>query len=330
MNLRIINNEVIKTEVKQVRHDDLKFFHKNPRIYSVIHKEKGEDPTQEAIFKVLSKMEHVQELKRKIKHQGGLVEAVIVKRDSKEVIEGNSRLAAWRLLVEEDPINFAMISCELLPIDISDEQINSLLVEFHIEGKTAWKPYEQAGYMWRLNKENDTPIKELSKQFGIGTGKLQDYITTFQFMKDNQQLEPAKWSYWYEYVKSTFIKKARKENENLDKVMLEKVNSSEINKATIIRDDLPNIIRAPKNLLGKLVENKINIKQAIDKVKESGADKSTYKKLENFKGWLNENKDILNNSSGKESKQIILELTLIEKNASKIIKFLDKKIKRSS
>lgn len=328
--MRMINEEIIITEEKEIRHNDLLFYSENPRIYSILHRTNGDAPSQDEIFKVLSQMDHVKDLCKKIKKNGGLVEQPIVKQDTYEVIEGNSRLAAWRLLADEKPLKWNKINCELLPIDISDEQITSLLVEFHIEGKTAWKPYEQAGYLWRLHNKDQISIKELSNQFGLGSGKLNDYITAFQFMKDHQQLEPEKWSYWYEYVKSTFITKARKKHNELDQVILEKVNSGEINKATMIRDDLPNIIRAPKNLVGKLIRKKSNFHRTVEEVKESGSDKATYKKLEDFKRWLNKNTQTLRNTTGKESKQIIHDLTLIENNASRIIKFLDKKIKKSS
>ena len=78
---------------------------------------------------------------------GGLLEPIIVRRNV--VLEGNSRLAAYRMLAEKDPIKWADIRCNVLPDDTSDDVVFSLLGTLHIIGKTPWSPFEQAGYLYR-------------------------------------------------------------------------------------------------------------------------------------------------------------------------------------
>ena len=51
------------------------------------------------------------------------------------VLEGNSRLAAYRILKIEDPITWSKIDCKILSSDISEEFIFILLGNFHITGK---------------------------------------------------------------------------------------------------------------------------------------------------------------------------------------------------
>src|SRR5690242_12417170 len=72
---------------------ELKFYPENPRIYSSVWIDEDERPSQEAIFAVLSKSDHVREtLLPSIRDNGGLIEPILV-RDG-VVLEGNSRLAA--------------------------------------------------------------------------------------------------------------------------------------------------------------------------------------------------------------------------------------------
>lgn len=71
----------------------------NPRVYSVV-RANGKQPTQEEIQQQLSDLEHVKELREDIKRNGGLIEPLIVRGGSLDVLEGNSRLAAYRKLAE--------------------------------------------------------------------------------------------------------------------------------------------------------------------------------------------------------------------------------------
>src|SRR5947207_701618 len=100
-------------------HAQLKFFPENPRIYSIVWKEDGSEPSQEEIFLALSKTEHVREgLVPSIKNHGGLIEPILVRGNI--VLEGNSRLAAYRLLAKVDADRWKLIRVRLLPDTISD------------------------------------------------------------------------------------------------------------------------------------------------------------------------------------------------------------------
>ena len=79
----------------------------------------------------MSKMDHVKELKKDIKSKGGLIEPIIVKKDTNEVVDGNRRLAAYRLLYHEDPVRWANICCEILPTSVTDDQIFDLIVKLN-------------------------------------------------------------------------------------------------------------------------------------------------------------------------------------------------------
>jgi len=85
---------------------DLKFYPDNPRIYSMMSVT-GREPTQEEVYDKLINMEHVRTLISTIKSNKGLREPIIVK--DYLVLEGNSRLAAYKYLANQDPITWGTI-----------------------------------------------------------------------------------------------------------------------------------------------------------------------------------------------------------------------------
>src|SRR6266704_984545 len=64
-------------------------------------------------------------LKSNLRH-GGLIEPMVVLRDTLEVIEGNSRLAAYRILAEKDPVKWQKAKCHILPAKINASLISRL------------------------------------------------------------------------------------------------------------------------------------------------------------------------------------------------------------
>src|SRR5438874_2736090 len=72
--------------IKHLRHDTLKFYAENPRVYSALHDAAGDSPTQDEIQECLQAMEHVRELRDDIKENGGLIEPLYVKDITLEVV----------------------------------------------------------------------------------------------------------------------------------------------------------------------------------------------------------------------------------------------------
>lgn len=133
----IILGVKVPTTTQWLAQQKLRFFPDNPRVYSVV-RANGKQPTQEEIQQQLSELEHVKELREDIKRNGGLLEALIVRGGSLEVLEGNSRLAAYRQLAAKEPIKWGMVKCTVLPADVDDALVFALLGQFHIKGKKDW------------------------------------------------------------------------------------------------------------------------------------------------------------------------------------------------
>ena len=280
-----IRGSEIQTRTGLVNQQELRFYPENPRIYSVLRSE-GENPSQEEIQERLLKRDHVKHLVQDIILNEGLTDPLIVLDKTFVVLEGNSRLAAYRALAEKDPIKWGKVKCTLLPSDTDEKLLFALLGQYHLKGKKDWVPYEQAGFLYRRYKDHGIPASTLAKEVGIGARKVRQDIKTYQFMLDHGENQLDRWSYYDEYLKSRRIKKLRDDHADFDEVVVAKIKSGEIRKAVEIRNELPLLERATKRTVKKFLAGRFNLSEAIEAVEESGNTNLTYKKLGKFRQWL--------------------------------------------
>ena len=133
-----IGKKIFEVQKGDLNQADLKFYIDNPRVYSALRTH-NETPSQKEIEELMTGMDHVKQLKLSIETNGGLIDPLIVRAGDNVVLEGNSRLAAYRLLCRIDPIKWGMVKCTILPADIDDASIFALLGQYHIVGGS-WKP----------------------------------------------------------------------------------------------------------------------------------------------------------------------------------------------
>ena len=273
--------------VDNVDNQKLRFYSENPRIYSHIWSE-GREPTQQEIFDVLSKTEHVREvLLPSIRANGGLIEPLLVRRNV--VLEGNSRLAAYRLLSDSDrenPEKWRFVRVRRLPDDISEADVFALLGEYHIVGKKDWAPFEQAGYLYRRHKTHGIGEAELKKEIGISAHKIRHLIRVYQFMRDHNDQNPSRWSYYDELLKGRKFAEAVEKYPDFNQIVIEKINSGEIERAVDLRDRLPLITNAGGNTLKKFMAGAYSFEQAVSDARMRGAGNYNHKKLNEFRQWL--------------------------------------------
>jgi len=318
---RHLDGQSVDTSDGVMPMNDLLFYPQNPRVFSVLRTKYGnETPTQENIFELMSKQDYVKELKNQIK-KDGLKEPVIVNKNTMEVVEGNSRLAAYRMLYDEDPMKWSDISCELLPESITNGQIEDLISSVHMTStKKHWDPAEVSGWLWRLSNEENFTTEQLVKKFsGWSAEKIKNYISTFQFMLDNNLKDHSQFSHWLVLNTNKHIKKIKKDFPQLDQVIIEKVQSKEIDKAVRIRDELPVIANAPKKLVRKFIEGELPFEKAHKFAVELGVDKHLYKRLSEFKDWIVLHQNSILKTKGTELAQVKHNLRLIKNTIDKTL-----------
>lgn len=287
---------------------DLRFFVENPRVYSIL-RVAGEEPSQADIERKLLEMDHVKALIQDIKRDGGLTDPVVVRSGKLEVLEGNSRLAAYRALAKIDPIKWGRMRVRLLPENLDEALIFALLGQYHIKGKKDWAPFEQAGFLYRRSKAHDIDPMQLAQEIGLSKRKVEHLIAVYQFMLDHGEADTARWSYYDEYLKSTAVRKARLGQPGFDGLVVEKIKSGEIARAVDVRDRLPVICSAPK-ALQKFATRHLDFEDAHEHAVEAGADSTPYKKLAKFRQWLAnpEVEAALSRTHGETRKKIQFEL----------------------
>jgi len=307
-----ISGNNIPVEHAELELSILSYYPENPRVYNLLDTD-NKIPEQEDIEKSLQGMDHVRKLIQSIKSNKGLIDPIIVKKGDYIVLEGNSRLAAYRFLHSKELSKWTRIKCTLLPEDIDDNLIFKLLGEYHIIGKHDWDPFEQAGYLYRRHINQSISVKKLSEELPIARTKIKHYIEAYELMKDYEETDIKKWSFYYEYVRSRIIRNFREEYENVDDFIVDKIQNGEIEKADDLRKRLPKIIESPLSLK-KFINGELDYNSAYDHVIATGNDNTTYRKLSDFRQWLNNNiTTIRNQKSSKAGNKIGFELSRLDK-----------------
>lgn len=285
-----IGKKDYEVEIVELNQAELKFYPENPRVYSVLNIN-GEEPSQDEIEDHMCSMEHVKQLKVSIENNGGLIDPLIVRDGDFTVLEGNSRLAAYRLLCKTDAVTWGKVKCKLLPSDIDDSAIFALLGQYHIIGRKDWDPFEQASYLYRRHEQTKLPIAYMAQELGITKGKAEKMISVIQFMIENDDLNKKHWSYYEEYLKNGGIKKYRETMPNLDETIVEAIKTEQINEAADMRKlgDIAKVgDRQSKKVMQKISTGEMDIYEGYSEVEDAGKFDDVVKKLKAFRQYIND------------------------------------------
>ncbi len=305
----LIRGKQIPVVTKEIEHSKLVFFAENPRIYSIVRSNLS-TPTQDEIQKQLLDMEHVRELIQDIRSNEGLLEPLIVRDGTYEVLEGNSRLAAYRSLARTDPIKWGRVKCTLLPSDIDEALVFALLGQYHVKGKKDWAPYEQAGFLYRRFKRHKIDLVTLARDIGMSQKQVKHLIDTYEFMVGHAEVDTERWSYYDEYLKSSKIRKARRKYPTFDSLIVEKIKSREIARAVDVREQLPVICSGSVKTLKKFVKGSLRFGDAYEAAVDAGGGSEHLKRVSTFRKWLtrDETETKFTKSEGQTRSKLIFEL----------------------
>jgi len=285
-----IGKKDFEVELTELNQADLKFYPENPRVYSLLNNA-GEVPSQEEIEHLMTGMDHVKQLKLSIESNGGLIDPLIVRDGDFVVLEGNSRLAAYRLLCISDPIKWGKVRCKILPSDIGEDTVFALLGQYHIIGRKDWEPFEQANYLYRRHQQTKLPVQYMAQELGLSKQKAESIIRVIETMIKNDDLNKRHWSYYEEYLKNASLKKYRETNPDLDDTVLKSIKQDEIKEAADIRKlgDVAKVgDKQSKKALQKVAGGEYTIYDAYEEILESGKLEDVVKKLKNFRTLIND------------------------------------------
>ena len=256
-----IGKKDYEVEICELNQSDLKFYTENPRVYSVLNIGE-EEPSQIEIEEHMCNLDHVKQLRLSIESNGGLIDPLIVRDGNFTVLEGNSRLAAYRLLCRTDAIKWGKVKCKVLPADISDDAIFALLGQDHIIGRKDWDPFEQANYLFRRHQQTRLPIEYMAQELGISKQKAKKMIDVIKFMIENDDLNKRHWSHYEEYLKNSGIKKYRETNPNIDETIVKAIKTDTIKEASDMRKlgDISKVgDKQTKKIMQKISDGEIDL-----------------------------------------------------------------------
>ena len=317
--------EVTETQLNQC---ELLFYEDNPRVYSIL-RANGGTPTQKEIEEKMTSMDHVKQLRLSIEQNGGLIDPlIVVKRGSDLVVlEGNSRLAAYRLLAEKDPVKWQKVRAQILPEEITENDIFTLLGQYHLVGRKDWSVFEQAAYLYRQKKASNLENDILAKNVGLTEGKVKSYLEVYEFMLEHNDLKPDRWSYYEEYLKSRGIKKYRGTSSKIDEVFVQQVKTGTIKQAMDVRTVFSEIAKTPGKTANKVMEDiiagKTDIYDGFDRLKATSKTTDNYKHIDKFYKLISED-DVQTaiKLEATTNRDIAFKLKQIRKAVDKLIKDL--------
>ena len=265
-------------DYKQI--DTLKFLKDNPRVYAVTHGEpdfdqKPEEEQQDTIFGKLKVEPSVKNLIREVERHGGLIEPILVRLDTREVIEGNSRLAVYLILRDRGASGeWDMIPCHLIST-LTDEQQAAFLNQIHVKGKTQWSAYEKANFAY-VRKINGWPVPRIAKLFGESVPTIYKRIKAIKMMRDSADSELNHFSYYDVLVRQPEISAKMAEYPEFRDRLFDAIRNLEPRDAQRftaqdLRNRLPAIIKKPK-ILSRYVNGDVELEEAWDRAKISPAE----------------------------------------------------------
>jgi hypothetical protein len=204
-----IGNKEIPCLYQKMDINQLKFHHDNPRIASILFKNKGNngEVTEEKIDSILwDNNNNTHQLKRNIEDNGGLQNPIIVYKN--EVLEGNTRLCCYRHLYNEFKIDkWKYIDCKILLGDVTPKEVNALLGNEHIIGKIKWETYEKGYWMTMMLERDHYSWEELEKIVGQCRAWIQNHIDAYKIMIRENVEDTSKFSHFVQLVSNGEIKK---------------------------------------------------------------------------------------------------------------------------
>lgn len=178
----VVDGRNIAYELAELDIFTIDYYTENPRINYIISKYPADTITSELIEKTLLRKESTKELIHEIEENGGLLEPVIVL--SGKVIEGNTRLCAYRRLYQKSQQEkWRKIRAQVITEQLTQKEIFTILSNYHIRGKTPWDLYEKAACINKMIDQGQG-IEEVARIIRSTKTKVENMLKAYKIMRD--------------------------------------------------------------------------------------------------------------------------------------------------
>ena len=233
----------IPTRIEDIDISKLRYWTQNPRVNSSIKRQYGDKTISDTEIEALLKdEEHVKELYQEIKMHGGLIDEIVVKDNI--VLEGNSRLCAYRMLYEkaekindeDEMLKWSYIKAKILPSGTTDEEIFTILGTWHIKGKKQWDTFEKAAYLKRMNNDYKYSEQKIAEMISESETFVKNTIEAHDLMVKHKVYDLDKYSYFIEMVKNRGINQEVAKDKTVKDKLIKTIKNNQFNRAEEIRD----------------------------------------------------------------------------------------------
>lgn len=292
-NITVLGRQ-ISYEIKNIDIYSLEYYPQNPRINYIISKYPKEKINQELIEEELLKLESTKERIKDLEDNKGLIDEVYVLNN--QVVEGNTRLCAYRRLCKKYPDDqrWKSIKARVLSNDVTEEELFYILGIFHIKGKTEWDAYEKAAYINKMIKKLNKSPEEICKQLRMQRKTLEATLRAYEVMSEKylsssrsengSKDDLKKFSYFAAFFSQKDLVKRAEETPGFLDEFVEWVKEERFKNAQAVRE-LPKILsnkKACKAFCDAEPEDAFEeAKQILYETKPGKVDKF-YKKIEEF------------------------------------------------
>lgn len=180
-NITVLGRQ-ISYDISNVDIYSIEYYPANPRINYIISKFPPSQINQDLIEQELLKLESTKERIKDLEDNKGLIDEVYVLKN--QVVEGNTRLCAYRRLCKKYPEDkrWRTIKARILQEDVTDEELFYILGIFHIKGKTEWDAYEKAAYIHKMISILNKSPEEICKQLRMQKKTLEATLHAYEVM----------------------------------------------------------------------------------------------------------------------------------------------------
>ncbi|MDR2595700.1 MAG: hypothetical protein LBC76_00110 [Treponema sp.] len=179
-----VQGRAITYEIKDVDINEVQYYPENPRINYIISSYPKNEITQDLIQNELLKLDQTRERIKDLEENKGLIDEIYIL--NKKVIEGNTRLCAFRILSKKYPNDkrWETIKARILQDNVSEEELFYILGIFHIKGKTEWNAYEKAAYIYKMIVTLKKSPDDIGKQLRMQPKNIVAALKSYKAMKD--------------------------------------------------------------------------------------------------------------------------------------------------
>lgn len=172
--------------------------------------------------------EDAKTLYKQIKTSGGLTEAPVILRTSDEqflVKEGNRRIVCLRRLSNEaaggklaeegykyPKDHFDIVQCIVLPPDLSQKDLDSLIGMRHVSGPKEWATLNRAWHIYEMYNRDNMDYDEIRTVLGFGKGTVIRMVNAFEKTMEYGKKHPEdrawfrKFTYFDEFYKKSDLR----------------------------------------------------------------------------------------------------------------------------